>query len=58
MEHPGKFIKENGKTYFEVTLKNADWWKSFQFFTPQNKELTTTVVKHDKKQILKPFVSK
>ena len=21
MEHPGKFIKENGKTYFEVTLK-------------------------------------
>lgn len=29
MEHPGKFIKENGKTYFEVTLKNADWWKSF-----------------------------
>ena len=37
MEHPGKFIKENGKTYFEVTLKNADWWKSFQFFTPQNK---------------------
>ncbi|OHS72891.1 YSIRK signal domain/LPXTG anchor domain surface protein [Staphylococcus sp. HMSC74F12] len=49
MEHPGKFIKENGKTYFEVTLKNADWWKSFQFFTPQNKELTTTVVKHDKK---------
>ncbi|OHO72167.1 YSIRK signal domain/LPXTG anchor domain surface protein [Staphylococcus sp. HMSC036D05] len=44
VQHPGKVIKKNDKYYFQITLENASWWKSFQFFDESETELPTTVV--------------
>ena len=44
MQHPGKVIKKDDKYYFQITLDNASWWKSFRFFDENETELPTTVV--------------
>ncbi|MDY5059165.1 NEAT domain-containing protein [Staphylococcus simulans] len=32
MDHPAKVVKENGKTFVQFTIKNPDWWQSFELF--------------------------
>ena len=44
VQHPGKVIKKDDKYYFQITLDNASWWKSFRFFDENETELPTTVV--------------
>ena len=44
VQHPGKVIKKDDKYYFQITLDNASWWKSFRFFDESDTELPTTVV--------------
>lgn len=48
MDHPAKIIKNKDNYYFQTVLQHADWWKSFQFFNDNDKELNTTVVNEDK----------
>src|SRR5699024_10704052 len=31
-DHPAKVVKENGKTFVQFTIKNPDWWQSFELF--------------------------
>lgn len=44
VQHPGKVIKKDNKYYFQITLDNASWWKSFRFFDENETELPTTIV--------------
>ena len=43
MVHPAKVYKQDGKTFVEFTLKNPEWWKSFELFAG-DKALATEVV--------------
>lgn len=36
MEHPAKVVKENGKTFVQFTIKNPDWWQSFELYDGEN----------------------
>ena len=49
MKHPAQVYKQNGKTFVEFTVKNPEWWKSFQLFDG-NKELMVTTVSENKDQ--------
>ena len=47
MEKPAQVLHENGKTYLQLTLKNASYWKSFDLYDG-NKKLNVQTVSEDK----------
>ncbi|WP_239724099.1 NEAT domain-containing protein [Mammaliicoccus sp. R-M62] len=47
MVKPAQVLHENGKTYLQLTLKNASYWKSFDLYDG-NKKLNVQTVSEDK----------
>lgn len=47
MEKPAQVLHENGKTYLQLTLKNASYWKSFDLYDG-NKKLNVQTVSEEK----------
>ncbi|WP_323710934.1 NEAT domain-containing protein [Mammaliicoccus lentus] len=52
MEKPAQVLHENGKTYLQLTLKNASYWKSFDLYDG-NKKLNVQTVSEDKSADIK-----
>ena len=52
MEKPAQVLHENGKTYLQLTLKNASYWKSFDLYDG-NKKLNVQTVPEDKSADIK-----